>query len=72
MATTNRVVHHIKKYVQTGREMRLSAQIGDYDMDKVVLDLGSNVNVLMKQTWELMGNTKLMYSPIQLRLANQQ
>ena len=72
MATTNRMVHHIKKYVRTGREMRLSAQIEDYDMDEVILDLGSEVNVLTKQTWELMGNPKLKYSPIQLRLANQQ
>jgi hypothetical protein len=67
----NRVVHQIKKYIQTGKEIRLSAQIGDYDMDEVILDLGSEVNVLMKQTWELMGKHKLWYSPIQLKLANQ-
>ena len=41
-------------------------------MDEVILDLGSEVNVLTKQTWELMGKPKLRYSPIQLRLANQQ
>ena len=41
-------------------------------MDKVVLNMGSEVNVLMKQTWELKGRPKLRYSPIQLRLANQQ
>ena len=52
--------------------MRLNAQIGDYDMDEVILDLGSEVNVLTKQTWELMGKPKLRYSPIQLRLANPQ
>ena len=46
MAAVNRAVHHIKKYVRTGREMRLSAHIGDYDMDEVILDLGSEVNVL--------------------------
>jgi len=51
--------------------MRLSAQIGDYDMDEVILDLGSKVNVLTKQTWEIMGRPKLRYSPIQLRLFNQ-
>lgn len=50
MVVVNREVHHIKKYVQTRREMRLSEQIGDYDMDKVIWDLGSEVNVLMKQT----------------------
>jgi len=44
--------------------MRLSAQIGDYDMDEVVLDLGSKVNVLTKQTWEVMGGTKLRCLPI--------
>ena len=52
----NRVVHHIKKYIRTGKEMRLNAQIGYYDMDEVILDLGSEVNVLTKQTWELMGS----------------
>ena len=71
MVVANRAVHHIKKYVWTGREMQLSAQIGDYGMDEVILDLGSEVNVLTKQTWELMGKPKLRYSPIQLRLANQ-
>ena len=51
--------------------MRLNAQIGDYEMDEVILDLGFEVNVLAKQTWELMEKPKLRYSPIQLRLANQ-
>ena len=41
-------------------------------MDEVILDLGSEVNILTKQTWELMGKPKLRYCPIQLRLANQQ
>jgi hypothetical protein len=52
--------------------MRLNAQIGDYDMDEVILDLGSEVNVLTKQTSELMEKPKMRYSPIQLRLASQQ
>ena len=72
LSNTNKAVHQIKKYIWTGREMRLNAQISDYDMDEVILDLGSEVNVLTKQTWELMGKPKLRYSPIQLRLANQQ
>ena len=41
-------------------------------MDEVILDLGSEVNVLTKQTWEHMGSPKLVRSPIHLRLANQQ
>ena len=52
--------------------MRLNAQIGEYDMTDVILDLGSEVNVLTKQTWEQMGKPTLDWSPIQLRLANQQ
>ena len=41
-------------------------------MTDVILDLGSEVNVLTKQTWEQMGKPTLDWSPIQLRLANQQ
>ena len=41
-------------------------------MADVILDLGSDVNVLTKQTWEKMGKPTLAWSPIQLRLANQQ
>ena len=35
-----------------GNEMRLTTQIGDYEMDQVILDLGSDANVLPKQTWQ--------------------
>ena len=56
----------------TGREMRLSVQIGEYDMIDVILDLGSEFNVLPKQNWGQMGKPSLDWSPIQLRLANQQ
>ena len=52
--------------------MRLTAQIGEFEMDEVILDLGSEVNFLTKQTWEQMGSPKLAKSPIHLRLANQQ
>ena len=50
--------------------MRLNAMIGLYEMDEVVLDLGSEVNVMMKQTGEIMVKLKLSFSYIQLRLAN--
>ena len=50
--------------------MRLSVVIGAYEMDEVVLDLGSEVNVMTKQTWEIMAKMKLAFSPIQLTLAN--
>ena len=64
-----KAVHRVRR---TGREMRLNAQIGEYDMIDVILDLGSEVNVLTKQTWKQMGKPTLDWSPIQLRLANQQ
>jgi hypothetical protein len=50
----------------------LNVQIGEYEIDYVVLDLGSEVNVMMKKTWVLMGKPKLIYSPIRLRMDNQQ
>jgi hypothetical protein len=68
----NRAVHQIGKKRRTNKELHLNAQIGEYDIDYVVLDLGSEVNVMTKQTWALMGKPKLIYSPIRLRMANQQ
>ena len=41
-------------------------------MTDIILDMGSKVNVLTKQTWAQMGDPKLEWSPIQLRLSNQQ
>ena len=52
--------------------MRLTAQVEEFEMDEVILDLGSEVNVLTKQTWEQMGIPRLVISLIHLRLANQQ
>lgn len=37
-----------KHATRTGREMRLTVQIGEYEMDQVILDLGLDVNVLPK------------------------
>ena len=51
--------------------MQLITQIGDYEMDHVILDLGSDANVLLKQTWQWMGEPKLEWSTIQLCMANQ-
>jgi hypothetical protein len=40
-------------------------------VDNVILELGSNVNVFTKHTWEIMGKPILVWSLVQLRLANQ-
>ena len=49
----------------------MTAHIGDYDMDDIILDLGLDVNIITRQTWESMNKLWLYWSPIQLRLANQ-
>ena len=64
-------VHKLYKHKKhTGQEMQLTTQIGDYEIDQVILDLGSDVNVLPKKTWQRMGEPKLEWSTIQLRMAN--
>jgi hypothetical protein len=67
----NRAIHQVSKKRRTNKELHLNSQIGDYDIDYVVLDLGSEVNLMTKQTWELMGKTNLIYSSIRLRMAIQ-
>jgi len=69
----SRVVWKIGKHTtRIGREMRLTMQIGEYEMDQLILDLGSDTNVLPKKTWEHMSRPALQWSPIQLRMENQQ
>ena len=73
MTTEVKEVHKLHSYKRhIGREMRLNAQIGDYEIDQVILDLGSDGNVLPKQTWQRMGEPKLDWSTIYLRMVNQQ
>ena len=53
-------------------KLRISMQIVDYDMDYIIFDLGSDVNILTHQMYEIMGKPPLEWSPIQLRLSNQE
>lgn len=61
--TVRKIGNHKER---VGREMRLIAQIGNYEMNQVILDLASEANVLSKQTWERMGRLALQWSLIQL------
>jgi len=61
---SQRVVKPVLHRKRTNKEFRFNAQIGEYDMDNVILDLGSNINVLPKHTWEMMGEPNLVWSPI--------
>ena len=54
---------HNKK---TRKEMRMNIHIGDYEFDLMILDLGLDVNILTKQTWEKMGKLTLGCSSVQL------
>jgi hypothetical protein len=40
-------------------------------MDRVMLDLGSDMNIFPKKSWEVMGKLKLVWFPIHLCLVNQ-
>jgi hypothetical protein len=66
-----KTVNHLHSRRRTSREFRLNANIGDFNMGDIILDLGSEVNVLPKKTWQCMGEPTLGYSPVQLKLENQ-
>ena len=55
---------------KTGKDMRMNIYIGDYKVESIILDLGSDVNILTKKTWQLMGNLTLEWLSVQLRLSN--
>ena len=54
-----------------GKEMCMNIQIGNYEVDSVILDLGSDVNILTKKTWQKMGRLTLGRSHVQRWLGNQ-
>jgi hypothetical protein len=63
-------VNRVCKKRRKSKEFRLNANIGYFNMGDIILELGSEVNVLPKKTWEGMGEPQLGYSPIQLKLEN--
>jgi hypothetical protein len=60
-----------RRKIQTQKEFRLATKLDEFDIKDVMLDLGSDVNILPKKTWEDLGKPQLTYSPIQLKTANQ-
>ena len=50
--------------------MRMNFQIRDYEVNLVILDLGSSLNGFTTQTWKKMGSAMLRWSHVQLWLAN--
>ena len=49
VSSAHHVVHNIMGHTRTGREMRLIAQVGEFEMDEVILDLGSEVNLMISR-----------------------
>jgi hypothetical protein len=66
-----KIVNHVHRKRRKSREFILNENIVDFNMGDIILYLGSEVNVMHKKTWEAMGEPKLGYSPIQLKLENQ-
>jgi hypothetical protein len=56
---------------RTSNKFRLNTNIGYFNMGDIILDLGSEVNILPNKTWKCMGDPTLGYSPVHLKLANQ-
>jgi hypothetical protein len=50
-----REVCKVSKKKCTGREFKMIIEIGGYDMDGFMLDMGSNVNIISKKSWEFKG-----------------
>jgi hypothetical protein len=46
-----KIVNHLHTRRRTSRNIRLNANIGDFNMGDTILDLGSELNVLPKKTW---------------------
>jgi hypothetical protein len=65
-----KTVNHVHRKKRTNREFILNENIGDFNMGDI-LDLGCEVNVLPKKTWECTGEPTLGYSLVQLKLLNQ-
>ena len=64
-------VDHIHRRRNIRRELCMKDQIGDYDMDLIILDSVLYFNILTKKTWKSMGKTKLVWSLLHLWLENQ-
>jgi hypothetical protein len=46
-----KTINHLHTRRRTSREFRLNANIGDFNMGDIILDLGSEVNLLPRNTW---------------------
>ena len=59
-ATPREGMRHVAKKKRTNREFIFQAKIDNYKMYYVILNLGSDVNILPKTTSEQMGKLRLV------------
>jgi hypothetical protein len=55
-----RYVCQVSKKKHTDREFKMTKNLGGYDMDGVMLDMGSDVNIFPNKYWEVMDKPKLV------------
>ena len=61
VGTKPKNINQVHRNKITIREFILNANIGDFNMGNVILDLGLDVNILPKKAWEAMGEPTLGY-----------
>jgi hypothetical protein len=61
-----RDVCQVNKQKHNGKEFKMAVDLGRYGMDGFMFDLGSDVNILPNKYWEVIGKTKLVWSPMKL------
>jgi len=72
MCTSPCIVNQMARRKRTSKELWFNAQIEEYNMDNIILDLGPKVNILPKITCqEMIGKPKLTWSSIQLQFTKQ-
>ena len=56
---------------RTSKEFIFDENVGDYEIENIMLDMGYDVNILPKSNWEMMRKSRLTWLLIHLRLAIQ-
>jgi hypothetical protein len=54
----------VSKKKHKRREFKMMTELISYEMDGVMLDLGYDVNIFPKKSWELKGKLSLVWLPI--------
>jgi len=51
---THKALNQLHHKNRKNKDFWLNVQIGNYHMDNIILDLGFDVNVILRQTWGIM------------------